>query len=412
MTNDVLDEILGRGGGGGGTNAPTRDGPGGRRERLYVPDQDEPIIAGGGGGNNDLGEPDQYGNRWDRKRKVWVSPDGNIFDPDFGHWINPKTGQINVDGDWVNEDDSRIAGQQTSTSRQKTQDYQNQVLNLQTTTQQDVNRQEVENVTKQGTTNLTSNMMTTGQTNITGTERKYIDIPTPEEFLDDFQTGLATYMKGLTGGAGAKVSRNASMWIMENMDLFLGDYLGELGEMAKRGEQVFKVTPIRDDAKFLGQRQGDVRQTQTTGQKTTTGTETEQGQTQTNRQGTTQQTTQETRRQQQQQQRDGGPMQTQTTQDQDLTTRREQEQSQQNLQENYLRNINKTEQFNLGENVNMREDIYGRSKIGVIHALSPMDYLAKAWSPESMNLRYEGFRGARAARARVGQGTIGARRVS
>ena len=78
----------------------------------------------------------------------------------------------------------------------------------------------------------------------TRVNRQWVDVPTPEQFLDDFKNGVAAYFKnirkaggfGQTGGIGV----NEMMWLMDNVDILFNEYLGELGQMAQRGEAVFR----------------------------------------------------------------------------------------------------------------------------------------------------------------------------
>ena len=210
----------------------------------------------------------------------------------------------------------------------------------------------------------------TRTSNVNRQVRRYVDVPTPEEFLDDFRTGMSTYLKGL-GGA---VSRNAGMWLMENMDMFLNDYLGDLGARAARGEQVFKVVGATGAVTPLGSRPGQSIQQTTAGQ-TVQGT-----------QGTQVTNTQATQQQGGQTQQVGGQT-TQTTQG--------------------TQTINDLE----NENINETENIFSRPNLTTVKTISPMDFMAANWTPASLNIRYEGFKGARQARARTAQGVTSVRRV-
>ena len=283
---------------------------------------------------------------------------------------------------------------------------------------EDVNRDLVRDVARQGSTDISTTrdiqrneeVTRTGQTAITGTERRYIDIPTPEEFLDDFRTGFSTYIKNL-GGA---IPHNAGLWLAENMEMFLDSYLGTLGQMAQRGEQVFRATAVSPEVTPLGQRPGEVSdvtargrtETETVGGMTSDQTSRERGTTGT---GTTE-----------------GPaapapvaavaapgtspgaaagegteslLQTTTT---DETTRQRLAETSREKQ-----GVTSDQRTTTG----MTEDVFARPKIGVVRTLSPLDFMAKQWSPSSLLLRYEGFRASRAARARVGEGGLSARRV-
>jgi len=213
----------------------------------------------------------------------------------------------------------------------------------------------------------------TSTRNVNRQVRRYVDVPTPEEFLDDFRTGMSTYLKGLGGG----ISRNAGMWLMENMDMFLNDYLGDLGTRAARGEQVFKVVGLGGEVTPLGTRPGQVIGTQGTG----TTVQTTQGTQTIGTQGTAQKPGGQV-------ESVGGAQTTQTTQG--------------------TQTVNETE----NENINETENIYARPNLTTVHAISPMDFMKSNWTPASLNIRYEGFKGARQARARTATGAVSTRRVT
>lgn len=121
------------------------------------------------------------------------------------------------------------------------------------------------------TTNQNSDENVTGSRNSTGTARKYMDVPTPEEFLDDFQNGFAAHVK--SARQSGALSLNQARWLMDNPDIFFNDYLGELSQRAARGEQIFQPTKFDPSETYLGTRKGDVSQNTTRGQTNTTGTD-------------------------------------------------------------------------------------------------------------------------------------------
>ncbi len=136
------------------------------------------------------------------------------------------------------------------------------------------------------------------------TIRTFVSVPTPEKFLDNFQTGFNTFIANAVQ-SGALSQRDANL-AFENMDSFFGEYIAELGQRAARGEDIFEVTGVDVPEEVLGTRPGQrVDQTTTTerevtGQETVgaTGraTSTEEGEepatTDTTSQGTTTQDTQ------------------------------------------------------------------------------------------------------------------------
>ena len=67
--------------------------------------------------------------------------------------------------------------------------------------------------------------------------RRYVDIPSNADFLNDFRNGFATHLKGMASSLGPDVA----MWAIDNMEFFLNDYLGELGTMAQSGQSIYTV---------------------------------------------------------------------------------------------------------------------------------------------------------------------------
>lgn len=105
--------------------------------------------------------------------------------------------------------------------------------------------------------------------NTTTTQRKYIDVPTPEEFLDDFQNALAGHLQsGIQSGA---VSHQAAQWALSHASQLLDTYTGHLAQMAAQGQQIFKANLPSGDPQYLGTRIGDVTQTQGSTQTNTSG---------------------------------------------------------------------------------------------------------------------------------------------
>ena len=93
------------------------------------------------------------------------------------------------------------------------------------------------------------------------TSRQYLEVPTPEEFLDRFETGLATHVKEQV--QAGKLSRGAGLWLLDNPEVLYNDYMAELGARAAKGEQIFKPVGVGGAApEFLGTRPGAVETSQ------------------------------------------------------------------------------------------------------------------------------------------------------
>lgn len=76
----------------------------------------------------------------------------------------------------------------------------------------------------------------------TRTVAKYFDVPTPEDFLDNFDIALATHVQGLV--VSGELDKDTARWILDNPDILLDEYIAELGSRAQAGEQIFKVVGI------------------------------------------------------------------------------------------------------------------------------------------------------------------------
>lgn len=219
---------------------------------------------------------------------------------------------------------------------------------------------------------ITETSQVVSETDIARRTRRYIDVPTPEEFLNQFQNAFAAHLKGITGMQG--VSRLAAQFAIDNMEMFLSDYLGTLGQMAARGEDIFAVVGATGEPQFLGERPGE----QMTTQKAITGTALSEKQ---------------------------------TNEIENLTktlegmgiTGAESTSIIERTRENFL-NKNK-------ETLSETEDVFRRPNLAYIFKLSPLAHLQKQWTPESLMLRYEGFRGARQRQGQPGEGVVSARRV-
>lgn len=170
------------------------------------------------------------------------------------------------------------------------------------------------------------------------TRREYLDIPTPEEFLDQFSVALATHTQGLV--EAGELDRDTAQWIMDNPDLLFDEYIGEMGQRAAAGEQIFKPVGLEGEPELAGVRPGrqETRDVATTrGAITETLTQ-------------AQQAAQATR---------GG-----------ITTPAA---TQRTTQER----VQLTERERLGATFAETEEVYTRPKLDYVYAVSPLDWLAE-----------------------------------
>jgi len=188
------------------------------------------------------------------------------------------------------------------------------------------------------------------------TSRQYLEVPTPEEFLDRFETGLATHVKEQV--QAGKLSRGAGLWLLDNPEVLYNDYMAELGARAAKGEQIFKPVGVGGAApEFLGTRPGAVETSAT--EALTKATEQEQSQAQ--QAATAVQAA------------GGAATQRQTattTEQQTVTTAKQKELSQ----------LEQTQQ------------IFARPNLTTVYALSPLEFLQQRTDLEML---YQGQRGAK-----------------
>lgn len=114
----------------------------------------------------------------------------------------------------------------------------------------------VENRQTTETQDITTTTTVTGEEEIT-TERReveFIEYPTPEEFLDNFQVGLATWVDSLARIGATDV--NTRDFALANPQLFLDRYIAELGRRAAEGQNIFEIVGLEGAAERLGERFG------------------------------------------------------------------------------------------------------------------------------------------------------------
>lgn len=95
------------------------------------------------------------------------------------------------------------------------------------------------------------------------TVRTYINIPTAEAVLDDWEKGFSAHIGGLVR-TGELSDTDASL-AFQQMDVFAREYFGEIGAMIERGEDPYRVVGLEGEPKFLGEREGAVSEAVSTG---------------------------------------------------------------------------------------------------------------------------------------------------
>jgi hypothetical protein len=204
------------------------------------------------------------------------------------------------------------------------------------------------------------------QTQATAVE--YVDLPTPEEFLSDFQNAYNIHITGLvqTGAIRPEVAEFARSMLG---DVF-GEYLRKQTERLLQGEPLWKVVGVNPDEKLLGARPGEQTSQRTTGTEsqstTTSGTAT------------------------------GTPSTTAVGQaiesggSESLTTN-----------------------FDAESSFNETQAIVQRNKLAAVPTLAPLDFLKDSASAQRLNLLYAGYKGTaqRSAQTAAGGDVGGVRRL-
>ena len=230
----------------------------------------------------------------------------------------------------------------------------------------------------------------TEQSTTTRLNRTWVNVPTPEQFLDDFKNGIATYLKNVKASGGIGV--NEIMWLMDNTDILFNEYLGTLGNMATRGEAVFR--PVN-----LGTYPGDESTTISSGRTV----------------GTDQQTTSR--------QRVGTeplPPQPSGTQPGGSAGGGTEPPAGGAVvaggsplpSDRVSTSAGTSESTSEGTSTSIGTEVIGaRPAPGYVHTLAPLDFLSKQFPASSLKILFEGRRGMRRANERVGGGTISPRRA-
>jgi hypothetical protein len=89
--------------------------------------------------------------------------------------------------------------------------------------------------------------------------RVYIDVPTPEEFLDDFGNALAGYAQDMVEAGMSQGDLNLMLDPTTGfMQTMLNEYTGNLAQRAAAGEDIFEVAGVGGEEQLLGTRTGEV----------------------------------------------------------------------------------------------------------------------------------------------------------
>lgn len=194
-------------------------------------------------------------------------------------------------------------------------------------------------------TTALSNLFSTTTSETTRQTRRYVDVPTPDEVLDDFETGFQAHINSLVT-SGALSQRDAAI-ANDMAEEFFNLYLAELGQRAAKGEDIFTVVGTDADEQLIGTRPGEVTD------ETTKGTREEKGTTTTT----------------------GRPVGAPPSTDQRTEEQKTEFESQQKLTE--------------------EEQLVRRNRLAVVRDLSPMEFLSKTFTPSQLATFVQSRKGVR-----------------
>ena len=222
-----------------------------------------------------------------------------------------------------------------------------------------------ENVTRTEEQTVTEDITVTGQQDATTqvTQTTFIDLPTTEEVLDDFLTGLSTHIATLRDLG--QIDNATADFALANSNRFLTAYLGAWGRRIDSGEDPdpFRVVGLEGAAELLGERFGG----EVTSTTTTVRTEERISETELEEliESTIERLTATTR--------DGDP------QDINETIR--------STVENIFREHRTTttrEEFVSIAGTLTTEEIFGRPRLAAVRTFSPLDFLRESFAPVTL----------------------------
>lgn len=255
----------------------------------------------------------------------------------------------------------------------------NQILSTaeSTTTTQTITTNTSEGVTRTGTR---ESERTTGQ-RVT----RFIDIPTEEEFMNDFTVGHTSYVQGLL--RQGSITREAADWAMDNQEFFYTQYLTDLSRRVEAGEDIFKVVGAEGTPVKVGERMGDSTFREYSG---------------VDREAVHERvvTNERTRIEE--------DVRTNYVSTGTLTTTEQEQQIQQEtdrrVNEETNRLINEAISYHGTEAVLTVEEIFARPNLTTVFKISPADFLTSQFTPHSLEQTAAGQRGTEQARAVTARG--------
>ncbi len=124
-------------------------------------------------------------------------------------------------------------------------------------------RSEVERTDVEGTTFITREGTTIRERETAVDRTRFVDLPSPEEFMDDFMRGMTAFI----GGQRAKglITREAAAFFLEDPSILYTAYITDLSARVDAGEDIFRVVGADGEPIFLGEREAGAEEIRTTG---------------------------------------------------------------------------------------------------------------------------------------------------
>jgi hypothetical protein len=98
-------------------------------------------------------------------------------------------------------------------------------------------------------------LRTTGEEVSVRHETRFVDVPTPEEFLNNFETAIITQADTLK--RSGQIDQLTKDFMTNNPGFFFNDYIADLGRRAQAGEDIFKVVGLDQQPVRIGARPGE-----------------------------------------------------------------------------------------------------------------------------------------------------------
>jgi len=130
------------------------------------------------------------------------------------------------------------------------------ISNIQETVNEVLDRETTE--TRTETTGTTG----TEDTTIGRVETHYVELPTPEKLLDDFDNVMIEYTDTLF--RAGDINRTTRDWMMDNPGFFWRDFIAEQYRRIRAGEEVWNVVGVGGPQVRLGSRPGEAVQQELT----------------------------------------------------------------------------------------------------------------------------------------------------